>query len=162
MGILTLLIPEERRGVLIGKAGSVKKEIERKTGTAINISPSGVEISGEGIGLLTARDIVQAIGRGFSPEASLLLLDEDYQIDIISMSGETKNTTIRLFARVIGKQGRVKRAIEEATECSISVYGKTISIIGRWDRIPEARRCIELLLEGKEHSTVRGYLKRKE
>jgi len=152
------MIPEERKNMLIGKGGSVKKIIEKNTHTKIFIDES-IEIKGEDIGVMTAKNVVQAIGRGFSPKKAFLLFDEQYHLDIISLRGETSNTIKRLKGRIIGRKGKIKSEIEKITDCFISVYGKTISIIGPWDKIPTATKCIELLIEGKNYSTVFKYLK---
>jgi ribosomal RNA assembly protein len=161
MSVIVLSIPEERKSVLIGKAGAVKKTIEQKTRTKISVGDS-ISIRGDGIGLLAAKSAVQAIGRGFSPDKAFLLFDEENQLDIISLSGSGSGTVKRLMARVIGRNGIIKKEIERSTGCSISVYGKTVSIIGSWDKIHTASRCVELLLSGKRHSTMYEYLRRGE
>ena len=68
-----LKIPKERVAVLIGKAGSMKKELETSTKTKLDIdSEEGdVFVKGEeALGLFLAREIIQAIGRGFHPQNS--------------------------------------------------------------------------------------------
>ncbi len=58
-------IPEQRKGALIGKNGSVKKELEKKTHTSLTVGDD-VEIDGEALDVLKAKEIVKAIGRGFA------------------------------------------------------------------------------------------------
>lgn len=157
MSIITLSIPEKRKAVLIGKNGSVKSLIEKRTKTKIRID-NGVEIEGENP--LVARDVVQAIGRGFEPEKALLLLNERFCFEIISLEGESENTRKRLFARIIGRAGKIKSFIEKTTGVYISVYGKTVCIIGEWERAGLAKRAVEILLEGKQFSAMKRYLKR--
>ncbi|MBN2042846.1 MAG: RNA-processing protein [Candidatus Aenigmarchaeota archaeon] len=150
-------IPERRKGVLIGADGSVKGRIEKSTNTVLTIN-DGVEIEGESLEVMKAKDIVKAVGRGFSPEKAMLLLSDDFRLVVISMEGERENTIKRLFARVIGTHGKTKRIIEKATETCISVYGKTVSIIGKWESAERAGKAIELLLEGKTHTYVYKFL----
>ncbi|RKX97225.1 MAG: RNA-processing protein, partial [Spirochaetes bacterium] len=57
----SVLIPEERKAVLIGKKGETKKMIERSTNSRIEINDS-VDIYGEGLEVLKAANIVKAIG----------------------------------------------------------------------------------------------------
>lgn len=151
--IATVMIPEERKSVLIGKDGRVKKQLEEKTKTKVTVE-FDVSIEGESLDVLKAQQIVKAIGRGFSPEKAFLLLDDEYQLNVISLSGETPNTIKRLFARVIGRQGKTRRKIEQCTEAYISVYGKTVSIIGKSSDLGVATRAIEQLLEGRSHGYV--------
>lgn len=151
--IVTVMIPEERKSVLIGKEGSVKKLLEEKTKTKITIELD-VSIEGESLNALKAQQIVKAIGRGFSPEKAFMLLDDEYQLNVISLSGESPNTIKRLFARVIGRQGKTRRKIEQCTGALVSVYGKTVSVIGKSSGLEAATRAIEQILEGRSHGYV--------
>ena len=143
-------IPEERKAVLIGQKGKTKRNIEKMTKTKICIAEI-VEVRGDSIDVYKAIRIIKAIGRGFSPPKAMLLLKDDYDFDIITLQGETENTIHRLFARVIGRDGIVRRKIEEKTHTCISVYGKTVSIIGKPKDITIAHEAIATLLSGSPH-----------
>ena len=154
-----LKIPASRVAVLIGKYGDTKKKIEKDTGIKLTIdSKEGdVFLVGEdALGLYTAREIVSAIGRGFNPEIALLLLKSDYALEQINLGdlAKTKNHLIRIKGRIIGSNGKSRELIEELTECAVSVFGKTVSIIGRTENSSAARRAIEKLISGSQHSTV--------
>jgi len=160
-----LKIPKERIAVLIGKEGEVKKSIEEETKTELDIdSKEGeVAVSGtDGLDMLTAREIIRAISRGFNPDIAKLLLKPDYGLEIISTTdyAKTANDAIRLKGRVIGREGKSRKLIENHTECYISVYGKTLSIIGEIEKLAIARKAIELLLRGSQHSKVFQWLER--
>ncbi len=159
-------IPQERVAVLIGKDGETKKLIEEKTGSTLQISKEGdVVISGEGSVLLyTVREIVQAIGRGFNPKIALTLLDEKNameMIDLKDVAGKNKNTMERLKGRVIGSAGKSREEIERLTDTHISVYGKTIGIIGELETAFLAREAVAMLLKGSMHKTVYQFLEKK-
>ena len=162
-----LKVPKNRVAVIIGKEGSVKKEIEEVTSTKLNIdSKEGdVFVSGEdAIGLYTAREIIKAIGRGFNPEIARLLLKPDYIFEVVDLrefTGKSKEAMLRLKGRVIGKEGKSRRLIEELTECNISVFGKTISIIGLPESAASARQAVESLLRGSTHANVYKWLERR-
>ncbi len=146
-------IPEQRKGILIGKKGSVKTEIGKKTGTVISID-DGIEIEGEALDVLKAKEIIKAIGRGFSPEKAFKLLDDEFRLITISLGQETDKRMRRMFSRIIGRNGRCKRKVEMRTNTDISIYGKTVSIIGDWRDVEKASEVIDLLLRGKPHSYV--------
>jgi ribosomal RNA assembly protein len=162
-----LKIPLERIAVLIGKEGNIKKEIEEETKTKLNIdSKEGdVFVSGENaLGLYIAREVIKAIGRGFNPEIALLLLKQDYILEVISLNdytGKSKENLLRLKGRVIGKEGKARRVIEDLTNCYICVYGKTISIIGLAEKVSIAKQAIESLLRGNTHANVYKFLEKK-
>ena len=160
-------MPKNRVAVIIGREGSVKKEIEEATKTKLSIdSKEGdIFVSGEdALGLYTAREIIKAIGRGFNPDIARLLLKPDYIFEVVDVSeyaGKSKEAILRLKGRVIGKEGKSRRLIEELTECSISVFGKTISIIGLPEAAASARQAVESLLRGSTHANVYKWLERR-
>jgi ribosomal RNA assembly protein len=153
-------IPEERKAVLIGKEGKTKLAIERKARVKIKIMDC-VVIEGELDCVLKAKSIVEAIGRGFSPKSAFRLLDEDVLLDMISLKGETEKTIKRLKGRVIGKDGISRKVIETESGARVSVYGKTISIIGTAEEIGLARVAIETLLKGKTHGYAFSLIEKK-
>jgi ribosomal RNA assembly protein len=158
MATESILIPEERKHVLIGRGGRTKAYLEKVTNTKITVG-DGVVIEGEALEVLTAHNMVLAIARGFSPKDAALLLDEDYFIDVISLRGETPKSEKRLMARVIGRGGAAKKTIEDETGARLAIYGKTISIIGRAEEQTHAREAVELLVKGKTHTYVFKRLK---
>lgn len=164
MANLFLRIPEDRVGVLIGPSGGTKKEIERRTGVQLTIDgPEGeVEIlspnADDPTGAMKARDMVLAIGRGFSPErASRLLRDDTYLglVDIKRITGRREKAAMwRIRSRLIGERGKARQRMEELSGASVSVYGNTVAIIGQERQIESATRAIEMLLRGSEHAVV--------
>jgi ribosomal RNA assembly protein len=162
-----LKIPKDRIAVLIGTKGEMKRRIEEETNSNLSIdSKEGdVRITGDdSLGLFSAREIVKAIGRGFSPEIALQILKSDYAFEILNIAdyvGKSDKTARRLKSRVIGTEGKTRKYIEDSTETSLSVYGKTISIIGEAENVMLARRAIESLLAGATHSSVYKWLERK-
>ena len=87
-----LKIPRERVGVLIGKNGITKDEIENLTKTDIDIDSdagsiaiSPTEETEDPLSVWKARYIVKAIGRGFNPEVSIKLMDDETLLEIINL-----------------------------------------------------------------------------
>jgi ribosomal RNA assembly protein len=160
-----LKIPKDRVAVLIGKKGELKKQLEHATKTriAIDSDEGDVRITGKDALLLySCREVVRAISRGFNPETAMLLLKQDYGVEFINLQdyARTPNDLERLRGRVIGEGGKSRKTIEDLTFTHISVYGKTIGIIGRLEHIPSARKAIEALLSGRKHGTVYKFLER--
>jgi len=158
-----LKIPKIRVPILIGKKGEIKKLIERKTKTKIKVSKEGdVEIySEDNINTFNAIPIVKAIGRGFNPDKALMLLDENFILEVISMPDivrKTKKTMQRVSARLIGTRGKARRMLERLTETFISIQGKTVAIIGSIEYAPIAKTAVEKLLQGTNHGNVYRYI----
>ncbi len=154
-------IPEDREPALIGKKGSVKKKIEEMTDTEIEVS-DGVKITGEEpLKVLKARDMVMAIGRGFSSKEMERLDEENCELHVISLQGETIKKRTRMLGRVIGNDGRSKKIIERETGASIAVRGKTVSVIGTPSEIGPAEEALGELLGGKTHAHAYSMMRRR-
>ena len=161
-------IPEERVGVLIGPDGSMKKLIEEKSKTLLEIdSESGtvtVESSEDPLMVMRVSDLVRAIGRGFSPERALVILDDEMlMLDVMDLSKMvgTKSDMARLKGRIIGKDGKTREIMEKLSGSKVSVYGKTIALLGYPEQIRVSRAAIEMLLDGAPHGNVYGFLEKK-
>lgn len=161
-------IPEERVGVLIGPDGSMKKLIEEKSKTLLEIdSESGtvtIESSEDPLMVMRVSDLVRAIGRGFSPERALAILDDEMlMLDVMDLSKMvgTQSDMARLKGRIIGKDGKTREIMERLSGSKVSVYGKTIALIGYPDQIRVSRAAIEMLLDGAPHGNVYSFLEKK-
>jgi ribosomal RNA assembly protein len=165
-------IPKERVGVVIGPDGTTKKNIEEKLAVELEIdSDAGdVHISvSENVTdpstLFRAKDVVTALGRGFSPEhAFRLLRDEDVLMELIDLRGvlgKSEADLKRVKGRIIGMNGKTRRIIEELTDANVAVYGHTVGVIGTLEQVQVAREAIEMLVKGSMHSTVYRFLHRK-
>lgn len=167
MTIQEIKITGDRVGALIGKSGATKRDLEEKTKTTLEIdSKEGiVKVEGDDIeGVMMAVEVIRAVGRGFSPERAFHLLeDEDMMLDIIDLSenADSPQQLDRVRGRIIGKAGRSREQIEFMTGTTISVYGKTVAIIGSPDQIKTARTAVEMLLNGVPHETVFSFLEKK-
>ena len=166
-----LKIPRERVGVIIGKNGITKDEIENLTKTNItvdseagSIAISPTEETEDPLSVWKARYIVKAIGRGFNPEISVKLMGDETILEIINLPdyvGKSKKAILRQKARIIGKDGRTKDIITDMTGVDMSIYGKTVSIIGDMEQIHIAKEAVEMILNGVRHKTVYAFLERK-
>ena len=165
-------IPRDRIGALIGPNGRIKENIEKRLSVELQIDS---ETGGVVITLnLTAQDpsllfrskeVIAGIGRGFSPESAFrLLMDDEVTLKVIDLRevvGRSPSDIKRIKGRVIGREGKTRRIIEELTEASISVYGHTISIVGNIEQAEAAREAIQMLMRGSQHSTVYRFLHKK-
>ena len=158
-------IPKDRIAVLIGKNGEIKKNLEESTHTKIDIDSKEGDVTVTGsdaILLYSTRNVIRAIARGYNPEIAQLLLRQDYVFELMPVTQYVKNKEHleRVKGRVIGKKGKARSVLEELTETHISVYGKTIGIIGLGENVNISRRAIESLLAGTPHSKIYKWLEK--
>lgn len=161
-----LKIPKDRVAVLIGTRGEVKKQLEERTKTKLDIDSKEGDVTITGndpLNLYSTREVIRAIGRGFNPDVALTLLKQDYGLEVINIQlyAKTKNDVQRLKGRLIGEEGKARKTIEELTNTHITVYGKTVAIVGEYDGLTMARKAIESLLTGAPHSHVYKFLEKR-
>jgi len=156
-------ITEEGLKILKSKP-ELKKKLEELSMTNIEISDENIIVESEDtLKIMQVIIVIKAFGRGFDFEDALNLLDEDYQLEIIEIkdySGKSRRRQQTLKGRVIGTSGKTKKMIEQYAEVKISVYGKTICIIGKWDKVSIAKEAVEMLLSGSLHNTVYRFLQK--
>ena len=156
-------VPKDRIAVLIGKSGKTRKMIEEacEGDLSIDSQTGDVSISWKGepdpIRRMKVPDVISAIGRGFSPQRAVQLLEDNVFLrmyDIREWVGRQPNQTRRMRSRLIGTNGRIRTLIEEMSRCEIAVYGSTVAVLGDNDGLSLATPAIEGILGGSEHSTV--------
>ncbi|RME31860.1 RNA-processing protein [Candidatus Woesearchaeota archaeon] len=158
-------VPKERVAVIIGQRGAVKRALQQHADLRLHIDSAEGLVTLEGedsIKLFSALQVIKAIARGFNPDVAQLLLRQDYVLEQLKLNeyAKTKEAMQRLKGRVIGMKGKSRERIENLTECFVSVYGKTVSIIGPSEWANVAKRAVERLLEGQMHATVWKFLER--
>ncbi|UCF50661.1 MAG: RNA-processing protein [Thermoplasmatales archaeon] len=162
-----LKIPMDRVAILIGHNGETKNEIEQRSGLKINIDSKLGEVViddheiEDPLIVIKIENIVKAIGRGFSPQNAYRLFNDDsdfFIFDLYDYVGKKPSHIRRLKSRIIGREGKTKRVLEELTDSNISIYGHTISIISDINRINILKKSIDMLLTGSKHATVYRYV----
>jgi ribosomal RNA assembly protein len=161
-------IPQDRIGVLIGEGGETMRMIERQAEVRLDIDSENhsvrIEQNGDPVLALKAPDIVRAIGRGFTPEDALSLLDDDmmmFEMIDVKRASRNKNDFERQKGRLIGKNGRTRELMEELTGAKVVIYGSTIGMIGMPKQVDIVRSATEMLLDGAPHGAVYSFLERK-
>ena len=167
---LYVRVPLERIGVLIGHEGEVLRKVMERTGTKITVdSANGTVViepaspATSPYNLLKAQDFVRAIGYGFSPERAMRVLEEDQVLIVIDLKqyvGSNPNHLTRIKGRIIGERGKARKNLEEMSGVYISVYDDYVAIIGDYESANAVKEAIELLIQGRQHSTVYRHLDR--
>lgn len=155
-------IPTERIGSLVGKSGEAKTRIEKACSVDIEIDGSSGEVQVHG--KLTdetsepfkAVEIITAIGRGFSPDSAMHIMKGStlHIMDLREFVGKSRSQIERIKGRIIGQSGRARRNMEQLSDTQISVYGRTVAVIGSPEKIRIAVDAISALSNGSMHGSV--------
>jgi ribosomal RNA assembly protein len=158
-----LKIPMDRVAILIGHNGETKDEIEKRSGLKIDIDSKLGEVViddhevEDPLIIIKVENIVKAIGRGFSPQNAFMIFNDDsdfFIFDLYDYVGKKPSHIRRLKSRIIGREGKTKRVLEELTDSKISIYGHTISIISDIMKMNILKKSVDMLLTGSKHATV--------
>jgi len=168
MSRIYLRMPLERVGALIGSKGGTKTELEKGTATTITVDGKTGEVtleapagSSDPSGILKARDIINAIARGFSPNKAFRLFIDGQMLEVLDLKeavGDSRNSLVRVKGRIIGENGKTRRLIESLAGTYLSIYGHTVALIGDYDELRIAKEAIQMLVKGCQHGTVYRYL----
>lgn len=162
------MISRDRIGVLIGENGRVKDQIERDLNVVLTVDAEAGVVATKArddanpLAVLKAKDTVTAIARGFPPEKAFQLFDESVILDVLDLRelfGKSESDIQRVKGRIIGRDGKSRRSIEEITQADISVDEYAIGIIGSYESVSLAREGMEMLINGRTHATVYEHLK---
>jgi len=156
-------IPEDRIGVLIGKSGKIKSKIEKTCSVKLAIDSKNGEVKvfsdivDEKFQTFKALEIIAAIGRGFSPEKAVRFLKGENTLHVINLrefGAKSSEQMERIKGRIIGDGGKARVNMENLSNTNITVYGKTVSVIGEPTQLKLAIDAIESLLSGSMHGHV--------
>lgn len=155
-------IPAARIGSLVGRAGSAKSGIESACGVSVEVDSDSGEVVVRGdltdaaSDPFRASEIVSAVGRGFSPEAAMSISGDStlHIVDLRDVAGKSRAQIERVKGRIIGERGRARRNMEELSGTRISVYGRTVAVIGPPEAVRVALDAIGSLCAGSMHASV--------
>jgi ribosomal RNA assembly protein len=161
-------VPLDRVAAVIGKKGETKKHLEETLHVTLEVDSQSGEITVRSTSIevgdpFRATNVVEAVGRGFSPARALRLVDPETSLEVLDLrdfSGKSDNSLERIRGRIIGLNGKSRKVIEELTKCYVSVYGRTVAIIGEVTEVKLARDAIEMLASGSRHRSVYNMLQR--
>jgi ribosomal RNA assembly protein len=164
----TMKIPKDRIGAIIGKAGKVKQQIEKRCGVEIEVDSESGDATIKGtrpadqMEAFRAVEVITAISRGFSPERAYRLFEDEemlfQQVDLHDYAGRSPNALERIKGRIIGEGGKARRMIEELTGAHVSVYGHMVGVIGSFHEVKLATDSIAMLAKGSMHKSVYNML----
>ncbi|RYP03051.1 hypothetical protein DL764_005400 [Monosporascus ibericus] len=95
--------------------------------------------------ILNARDLIRLLARSVPVQEARKILEDGVACDIIKIRNLVRNKEkfVKRRQRILGPNGTTLKALELLTSTYILVHGNTVSVIGPYKGLKEARRVVE-------------------
>lgn len=139
-----------------------KRLLEQKLQVTLELTGKQVRFEGTAVQEYEARIVLEALQFGFSAKKALQLLEEDMMFKQLHIKEFTRRKNMEeVRARVIGREGKTKRAIENITNCTIIIKDTNeIGIIGTTTDVSHAVVGLGNLIRGTKEGNAYAFLER--
>ena len=135
-----------------------KKLLDKKLNVQIEVKVEDIEFEGKTEDIFFAEKVLQALDKNFPVKVALLLLDENYVLEDISIKSIRERNIKQTKARIIGTKGKTLKILSEISNCFITLHDNTVSIIGQAEDMKETVTAIERLIKGSKQTNVYNFL----
>lgn len=145
----------------ISKIKKNKKLLEKELNVKLSFTGKNGVVEGNAVAEYLTIKIIEAMNLGFTAKEALLLKDEHFLFEIISIKDHTKRRDLeRIRGRLIGTKGKTKNQLQELSNCFVSIHDSKIGIIGEIKDMEIARQAVISLIKGSKESQIFGFLER--
>lgn len=139
-----------------------KRLIEQKLGIVCTLQGRKVTYDAPAFKEYEAGLVLDALVFGFSAKKALMLLEPDMSFKTVHLKDHTRRKDMEeVRARIIGKEGKTKRAIENITNCDLIITDENeVGILGQITDVEHAVVGIANLAKGTKEGNVYAYLER--
>lgn len=138
-----------------------KQELERALKLKIDIEGRRVTTIGDPMKDYEATIVLDAINFGFTARKALVLLDPTMQFKLLNIKKFTRKSRLKdARSRIIGTEGKTKRAIENICNCDIVISENEVGIIAPGDSIEETVTGIINMIKGSKQGNVYAFLEK--
>ena len=138
-----------------------KRTLEKELDVKITNNGKEVSLVGSPVNEYVAEKVMDAINLGFPLSVALMIKDEDFTFEIINIKDYTKRKDMgTIKARIIGKNGKTLKTLNNLTNCNFEILNHEVGIIGDAENIEGARQSVISLIQGAKQANVYTYLEK--
>ena len=138
-----------------------KKKLQEKLNVKITNRGKEVYLKGNAADEYIAELVIDALNFGFEYNTAIMIKEENFTFERLHIKDYTKRNDLeRVRGRIIGKQGKTLKTIEQLTKCFIALKGNEVGIIGPAENIENAQNAITSIIRGSKQSNVYSFLEK--
>ena len=143
------------------KISKNRRKLEEALHVKIFVKEKEVIIAGEADTEYLAEKVIEAVLFDFPVEVALLIANEDFIFEVLNIKDYTPRKDLETIrARIIGKEGRTLRTLNQLTDCYFELKGNSIGIIGMPEYIKNSQDAVISLIRGSKQANVYNYLEK--
>ena len=138
-----------------------KQKLEKELNVKIFIRGKEVDVEGNPEDEYIAEKVIEALNFGFHFSIAILIKEEDCIFEILNIKDYTKRKDLEsIRARIIGKEGKTLRTLNQLTHCYFELKDNNVGIIGNGENIKIANEALISLLQGSKQANVYSFLEK--
>jgi len=138
-----------------------KRQLEKKLNIKITNRGKEVSISGKPLEEYTAGLIIDALNMGFPFSTAMLIKEEDNLFEVLNIKDHTRRHNLEIIrGRIIGKEGRTLKTLNQLTKCYFEIKDNTVGIIGNAEYIKNAQEAVISIIKGTKQGNVYSFLEK--
>jgi ribosomal RNA assembly protein len=138
-----------------------KKRLEKLLEIKITNRGKEISIQGESEDEYVAEKVIDALNFGFPFSTAMLIKKEDFIFEIINIKNHTKRYDLeRIRARIIGKNGKTLKTLNQLTNCYFELKDNYVGIIAHPEDLKNGQEAVISIIKGAKQSNVYGFLKK--
>ena len=138
-----------------------KEELEKKLKVKIIVKGQSTTISGNQVDEFFAERVLQALDFPFSLDEALLLLNEDYVFEVLSIKDYTKRKNLSIIkGRIIGTKGKTLKVLQDLSNAFIAVKENNVAIIAHSDNFKDSMQAVISIIHGSKQGNVYAHLEK--
>ncbi len=137
------------------------RKLDQQLQVKITLTGRKMTVDGAAVDEFVAITILEAIVFGFSFKQAIALKNEEFSFRKIHIRDFTRRKNLKdVRSRLIGREGKTRRTLEEISNCDVVIGESEVGIIGLADAVESATQAAINIIKGSKQANAYRYLER--